>query len=87
MKKLHIDLEAITEFHEPHPYKFYPAIRIDCYECDESGAIRSLMTHRCEDIHGSVGYDIQAEAIETARLYLQNNYRNIVQAIVSEIGE
>jgi hypothetical protein len=83
-----IVLEAITEFHEPKDYKFYPAIEIDVYELSGgSPNTETLLAHRCEDISGGVGTIDKDTALITARDYLGDNYKLIVQATISKIGE
>lgn len=32
MHSIHIEIVAITEFHEPKPYEYFPSIKVDAYE-------------------------------------------------------
>lgn len=88
MHSIKIVLEAITEFHEPKDYEFFPSIRIDAWRLTGgSPESETLLIHRCEDCFGLPSSEDKGESLMAARDYLEDNYKAIIQALIAKIGE
>ena len=88
MHSIQIDIEAITEWHEPKPYEHFPALRFDTYEMSGGNPnIRTLLSHRCEDIRGLESSEDKDSALLAAREWLGENYKAVVQEAISKVGE
>lgn len=86
--KLTIVLEAISEYHEPIPYKHYPSIRVDVWRGDKQSS-QNHYYHRCEDIRGLPSYTVREDAVNAATIWLENidNCDAIIKDIIASIGE
>lgn len=90
MHSLKIIVRAITEFHEPRPYKYFPSLFIDVFELSGGNPnVETLLIHRCEDINGLGSFTDKGEALIAAREWLgeEENYKSIVEAFISDFGE
>ena len=88
MYGIQIHVEAITEWHEPKDYEFYPALRVDAYEL--SGSVpetQTLLIHRCEDIKGLPPSEDKDVSLMAAREWLGDNYQKLIQEIIAAFGE
>ena len=88
MHSIKIHLKAITEFHEPKPYEYFPSIYIDVFRlAGDPKNTETLLIHRCEDIQALSPSTDRDVALIAAREYLDANYKLIIQALISKIGE
>jgi hypothetical protein len=86
--KVTITLEAISEYHEPIPYRHYPSIRVDVWRGEKQSG-QTHYYHRCEDIQGLSSYAMREDAVNAATIWLENidNLDIIIKDIIASIGE
>lgn len=90
MHSIKIIIKAITEFHEPVPYKHFPSLYIDVFEMSGgSPNNETLLIHRCEGIRGLSPSSDKGEALLAAREWLgvEDNYESIAEAMIKNFGE